>query len=220
MLFAKPTSKGTGAEFWGDCNDLETLYGTMSKLANPSSSLENSNGRNEQLLTIIPYEIRHAYQEERLIDHKILNGVDTYTTYYGFRADWITILYTISALRYNAGMVATTELDQSNLMQFEHWTREALYMYDSKGAYSIEQFINKRLDTSTKYVFLIHQELIRRYYSMKPNKTRFRSIPQLLVSLGYGGKLDAFIKQVKLEAKPLGCTVEDLEYDHPTSIIW
>ena len=41
MLFAKPTPKGTGAEFWGDCNDLESLYGTMSKLAEPSN-LSNS----------------------------------------------------------------------------------------------------------------------------------------------------------------------------------
>ena len=219
MLFAKPTPKGTGAEFWGDCNDLESLYGTMSKLAEPSN-LSNSYARNEQLLTIIPYDLRRAYQEERLIDHNILNGVDTYTTYYGFRADWITILYTISALRYNAGMTATDELDQSNLLQFEHWTREALHKFDSKGAYDIEQFINGRIDVSTKYVYLIHQELIQRYYSMKPNKTRFRSIPQLLVSMGYGEKLDAFIRQIEFEAKSLGCTIDDLEYDDITSIIW
>ena len=219
MIFAKPTPKGTGAEFWGDCNDLESLYGTMSKLAEPSN-LSNSYARNEQLLTIIPYDLRHAYQEERLIGHYILNGVDTYTTYYGFRADWITILYTISALRYNAGMTATNELDQSNLLQFEHWTRKALHVFDSKGAYAIEQFINGRIDVSSKYVYLIHQELIQRYYSMKPNKTRFRSIPQLLISMGYGKKLEAFINQVELEAKSLGCTIDDLEYDDITSIIW
>lgn len=219
MLFAKPTPKGTGAEYWGDCNDLVSLYGTMSKLAKTSNS-SNSYARNEQLLTIIPYELRHAYQEERLIDHNILNGVGTYTTYYGFRADWITVLYTISALRYNAGMVATDELDQSNLMQFEHWTRKALYKFDSKGAYAIEQFINGRIDVSTKYVYLIHQELIQRYYSMKPNKTRFRSIPKLLVSMEYGEKLDAFIKQVELEANIMGCTIEDLEYDDIISTIW
>lgn len=220
MLFAKPTPKGTGAEFWGDCNDLESLYETMSKLANPLSSPENSYARNEQLLTIILYDIRHAYQEERLIDHNILNGVDAYTTYYGFRADWITILYTISALRYNARMVPTDELDQSNMMQFEHWTRKALHMFDSKGANAIEQFINCRIDVSTKYVYLIHQELIQRYYSMKPNKTRFRSIPQLLVSMGNGEKLDTFIRQVELEAKSLGCTIDDLEYDDVISIVW
>jgi len=219
MLFAKPTPKGTGAEFWGDCNDLESLYGTMSKLAEPSN-LSNSYARNEQLLTIIPYDLRHAYQEERLIDHNILNGVDTYTTYYGFRADWITILYTISALRYNAGMTATDELDQSNLVLIEYCTRKALYEFDPIGASAIEQFINSRIDVSTKYVYLIHQELIRQYYSMKPNKTRFRSIPQLLISMEYGKNLEAFIKQVELEAKSLGCTIEDLEYDEITSIVW
>ncbi len=220
MLFAKTTPKGTGAEFWGDCNDLECLYKTMSKLATLTDSSENSYARNEQLLSIIPYDLRHAYQEERLVNHSILNGVDTYTTYYGFRADWITILYTISALRYNAGKVATDELDQSNLTQFEYWTRKAFHEFDPKGAASIEQFINRRIDVSTKYVYLIHQDLVQRYFSMKPNKTRFRSIPHLLMSMGYGQELDALIKQVELEAKSFGCNVEDLECDDITSIIW
>lgn len=220
MLFAKPTPKGTGAEFWGDCNDLESLYDTMSKLATLSEPSESSYARNEQLLSIIPYDLRHAYQEERLVDHNILNGVDTYTTYYGFRADWITILYTISALRYNAGMVDTDQLDQSNLAQFEYWTRKALHEFDPKGAASIEQFINCRINVSTKYVYLIHQDLVYRYFSMRPTKTRFRSIPHLLMSMGYGEKLDAFIKHVELEAKALGCTIEDLECDDITSIIW
>jgi len=220
MLFAKPTPKGTGAEFWGDCNDLESLYKTMSKLASFSDSSESSYARNEQLLSIIPYDLRHAYQEEGLINHNILNGVGTYTTYYGFRADWITILYTISALRYNAGMMTTDELDQSNLAQFEYWTRKALYEFDPKGAASIEQFINRRIDVSTKYVYLVHQDLVQRYFSMKPNKTRFRAIPRFFMSMGYGHELDAFIKQVELEAKSFGCNIEDLVCDDITSIIW
>lgn len=220
MLFAKTTPKGTGAEFWGDCNDLESLYDTMSKLANLSDSSESSYARNEQLLSIIPYDLRHAYQEERLIDRNILNGVDTYTTYYGFQSDWVTILYTISALRYNAGMAATDELDQCNLTQFEYWTRKALHEFDPKGAASIEQFINRRIDVSTKYVYLIYQDLVQRYLSMKPTKTRFRSIPHLLMSMGYGQELDALIKQVELEAKSFGCNIEDLVCDDITSIIW
>lgn len=220
MLFAKPTPKGTGAEFWGDCNDLESLYDTMSKLSQPITPSDSSYARNEQLLSIIPYEVRHAFQGDRLVDNTINNGFDANTTYYGFNADWITILYTISSLRYNAGIMVTDELDQSNLMLFEYWTMKALHMYDEKGAVLIEQFVNKCIDTTSKYVYLIHQDLVRRYFSMKPGKTRFRSIPQLLISMSYGEELNAFIKHVELEAKELGCSIEDLECDDITSIIW
>ena len=220
MLFAKPTPKGTGAEFWGDCNDLESLYNTMSRLSQPTKTSDSSYARNEQLLSIIPYDVRHAFQGERLIDRNILNGVNKHTTYYGFRSDWITLLYTISALRYNAGMMTTNELDQSNLLQLEYWTCKALHMYDDKGANSIELFINSRIDVSSKYVYLIHQELVNRYFSMKPGKTRFRFIPQLLMSMGYGEELNKFIKHIELEAKALDCNIEDLEYDDNTSIIW
>lgn len=220
MLFAKPTPKGTGAEFWGDHYDLESLYGTMKKLSQDSNSSESTYARNEQLLPIIPFDLRHAYQEERLIDRNILNGVDIYNTYYGFRADWITILYTISALRYNAGMTVTDELDQSNLILFEYCTRKALHMYDDKGANQIELFINSRIDVTTKYVYLIYDNLRQRYLSMRPGKTRFRFIPHLLMSMRYGQELDAFIKQVELEAKAFGCNVEDLICDDITSIIW
>lgn len=220
MLFAKPTPKGTGAEFWGDCNDLESLYDSMSKLAQTSELSESSYARNEQLLSIIPHEVRHAFQEERLIDRNILNGVGVYSSYYGFRSDWITLLYTISALRYNAGMTATNELDQSNLMQLEYWTRKALYKYDDKGANTIKLFINRRIDVSTKYVYLIHQNLVHQYFSLKPGKTRFRGIPNLLISMGWGKKLDDFIQNVELEAKQLGCSIDNLEYDYIDHIIW
>lgn len=220
MLFAKPTPKGTGAEFWGDCNDLECLRDTIVKLSHPMRTDECSYARNEQLLEIVRDNVQHAFQQELLIDSNVNNGVDENTTYYGFRLDWITLLYTISALRYNAGMVATDELDQCNLTQFEYWTRKALHEFDPKGAASIEQFLNRRIDVSTKYVYLIHQDLVQRYLSMKPTKTRFRSIPHLLKSMGYGEELDAFIKHVELEAKALGCTIEDLECDDVTSIIW
>lgn len=220
MLFAKPTPKGTGAEFWGDCNDLKSLYDTMKKLSQPSSVSDGSYARNEQLLSIVSYEVRHAFQADRLVDNTIDNGADVATTYYGFCSDWITLLYTISALRHNAGRMPTDELDQSNLIQLEYWTREALHMYDCIGAKTIEQFIGNRIDVSTKYVYLIQQDLVRRYFSLKPGKTRFRTIPHLLMSMGYGKELDSFIKHIEDEANELGCNIEDMECDEMAPIIW
>lgn len=220
MLFAKTTPKGTGAEFWGDCNDLESLYSTMSILSLCDNQKDNgAYARNQQLLTIIPYEVRHAFQGARLIDKKIKNG-NGFSCYYGFRADWITILYTISALRYNAGFCATNELDQSNLLLFEYWTRQALHQFDDKGANYIELFINQKIDITSEYVYLIHQELIHRYFYMKPSKTRFRSIPQLLISMANGKDLDDFIKEINHDAEVNNCSISMLDYKGVPNIIW
>lgn len=218
MLFAKPTPKGTGAEFWGDYCDLTSLHATMSKLSLMDCIDKDSNPRNNKLLSIIPYEVRHAYQGDRLINDKIDNGNNTSTTYYGFRTDWITILFTISSLRYNAGMHTTDVLDQCNLALFEYSTRQALMLYDEKGARSISMFINRGIDVTSKYVYLVHQHLVNQYFSTKPGKIRFRSIPSMLISMT-GKRLTDFIKEIEDQAARLGCTIHDLEYeDH--DIIW
>ena len=190
MLYAKPTPKGTGIEFWGDCNDLQSLYDTMNKLANYGND-PNSYERNEHLLTIVPYEVRHAFQGDRYKTN-IDNG-KTKTTYYGFRLDWITLLYTISALRHNAGLMATDDLDQSNLLLLEHCTRESLYAYDALGARSVELFINQRIDVTHKHVYQIHQHLLNIYFSEKPTKRRFRNIPSLLISV-CGQDMEEFLQ--------------------------
>lgn len=217
MLFAKPTRKGTGIEFWGDYNDLVSLYYTFLKLSSGTQFDEGSHVRNEHLLIIIRSDIYYAFHGSRLINNKIDNGGQQYTTYYGFHTDWITVLYTISALRYNAGYVVIDEEDLCNLNKFEYWTRKALRLYDDKGAKYIELFINKRIDITTKYVYAIYLHICCKYLGMKPNKTRFRNIPTLLIL-----KDDEFFKiktNAEIEANMAGCGINDYDVDY-TGIEW
>lgn len=208
MLYANSTPKGTGIEIWGDYNDLESLHATMVKLANNGID-PNSYERNAHLLSIVPFEVRHAFQGDRY-KTDVDNG-NTKTTYYGFRVNWITLLYTISALRYNAGLMATDDIDQSNLLLLEHWTRESLYAYDALGARFVELFINRRIDVTHKHVYQIHQHLLNIYFSEKPTKRRFRNIPSLLISV-CGQDMEEFLQYNDI-------TYEN-ELDTDRGIVW
>lgn len=212
MLYAKPTRKGTGIEFWGDRNDLTSLYDTFNTLSYSEFINPQTYARNEQLLSIIPYEIRHAFQGDLLVDNKIDNG-DINTTYYGFKTDWITLLYSISALRYNAGLQPTNELVQGNLFLLEYWTRSALHNYDAMGADVIETYINNKIDVSTKYLYHIHQHAVRLFFCYKPGVKRFRLIPNILNRLMPGTYLDSLIKNIDESAKECNCDIRELEID-------
>lgn len=176
MLFAKTTPKGTGIEFWGDYNDLASLYDTIIKL----SDLDCNHERNRHVLPIIRLQISSALKGNELKNNSIENGLGQ-TSYYGFRLDWITLLYSISALRYNAGMLPTDEIDQCNLMQLEYWTRKTLEDYDPEGAKFLKLFINKRIDVADEHIGMRHHSLLIKYFSIKPGKKRFRYISSLLV---------------------------------------
>lgn len=180
MLVANPTKNGYGIQFWGDYNDIRCLYDIMSELSyyDPSSS-PASKERNERLLTIVPYEARHAYQEERLVDNTYING-NGHTTYFGFEVDWITIIFTYAALRYNAGHQPTDEITQSYLYQLKFWIRDAMRKYDPVGAQNLEQYLDGGLNVSSSNIYIIHQELVEKYNKTKAGKLRFRSISSML----------------------------------------
>lgn len=221
MLFAKPTKAGTGAEFWGDYNDLVSLYNTILKLSSANQTDEGSCARNEYLLMHIRSDINNAFRGKGLIDSRIENGFHQFTTYYGFHEDWITILYTISSLRYNAGYIVINEEDLCNLNMFEYCTRKALHNYDDKGAKFIELFINKRIDITSKYTYIIYQHTHFQYLNTKPSKTRFRDIPKLFMTSNSDNILKGIINKAEIDANIDKCNINDLYIDYDdNTIIW
>lgn len=180
MLVANHAKDGNGIQFWGDYNDIRCLYDIMSELSyfDPQKDIQ-AEERNERLLTIVPYEARHAYQGERLIDNTFING-NGHTTYFGFEVDWITMLFTYAALRYNAGHQPTNEITQSYLYQLKFWIHDSMKKYDPVGTLWLEPYINGGIFISSPRVYEVHQELMQEYASLKPGKLRFRAIPSLL----------------------------------------
>lgn len=212
MIFAKPTPKGGGLTFWGDYNDLVSLHESIDNLSLLYFKDCNVNTGSENLLSIIQYNIRHAYQGKNLVDTHIDNGT-SHTVYYGFTIDWITILFTISELRYKAGRKPTNEIVQSHLFQLEYWIEKSLYQYDTQGAQNIAFFLQRGINTTSQYTFLLYQHILKQFFSQKSGKKRFRSIPELLTITFQRRKLDELIDQWNKSAEFNNCEISDLEYD-------
>ncbi len=217
MIYANPTIYGTGIEIWGDYEDLANLYNTMDKLMMFEAKGNSAIGRCYLISTILQ-EIRHCIKGHREIENKTDNNNNN-TTYYGFKVDWITLLYTISALRYNAALISTDNLDQCNLYQLEYWTSTALEKYDFEGARYIKLFINARIDITSEYIYPIYQNVLSMYLTQKPSKKRFRNITNLITSMSSGEKLTDFITEIRLFMLTNECSINDIEIGKDIPII-
>lgn len=212
MLQAYPTIKGTGIELLGDYADLCNLYSTFQKLFKEDTEIERERTR---ILTIMSYEIRHAYQGDRLVK-KVEYDAGNKVSYYGCRIDWITLLYTISCLRDHAGFIVLDELDHANLLVLEYFCKKALFEYDAQGANIIQNFINARIDTHDKFVYLIHQEIVNQFYRMRPGKNRFRQIPKLLIQYSYHTPAYNLLEMhINTLLQQTGDTISNIESNYP-----
>ncbi len=170
MLEVHPTKHGTGVEFIGTYNDLASLYDTMTKLSMTNIEFLSED---ERLLTIIPYDLRHAFQGDREVYKNNLT--------FGFKTNWITLLYTIACLRHHQNYIPLTKIDLANLLVFEELTEQAMLMYDPRGHAALQPFIGMRINIGTQYTYLAHREAANDFLSMRPGKIRFRMIPKILM---------------------------------------
>lgn len=220
MLQGFPTKKGTGISIYGDYGDLANLYETVHKVANRLDDSKASMKGQSQLLMSFAYELRKAYSGQRLIEKLTWSNSDV-VSYYGFNYLWTDLLFTISALRANAGYVVTDELDQANLYLLEFVTRKALRQYDSSGAAQIEEYIGKWINVGNELVFLVNQAIDIEYLNLKPSKSRFRGIPKLLSKYStHTPEYARFRQDLEESAAQLNCKVLDIEFDGFPEILW
>ena len=192
MLQFEPTKHGTGVKVIGDYGDLYGLYQTFLKLSHESN--HRTHHERNSLLTVMSYEIRHAYQHDRLCEKRFFDA-DNEVTYLGCYIDWVTLLFTISCLRDNASYAILNELDQANLYLLEHWCKEAMFAYDPQGANELQSFINARIPTNDELVYHIYQDMVNEFYRMKPGKQRFRKIANLFYKYRWYGEYYNSLKE-------------------------
>lgn len=177
MLQFEPTKHGTGVTILGDYGDLNSLHQTFWNLMPTSSNV--SDRERVRLISIMSYEIRHAYQHHRLCEERSY-GNDDKVMYYGCQIDWICLLFSISCLRHEASYKSLGKNDLANLYLLEYWTEQTMLKFDSQGASVLKHFINARINVSDDLIFHIYQSVWREFMSMKPGKARFRKIPELI----------------------------------------
>ena len=199
---------------------MANLYETVHKLARRLDEHKRATKGQSDILMSFAFELRKAFSGSRLIEKLTWNNGDQ-PTYYGFRYLWTDLLFTISALRANAGYVATDELDQANLYLLEYIARKALHAYDSLGATQIEQFIGKWIDIGNELVYVVNQAINVDYLMSKPSKNRFRSIPALLRKYSvHTPEYKRFIENLNQSAERLNCSILEIDFEGYPEVIW
>lgn len=212
MIEAYPTKRGTGVEFRGTYNDFASLYDTMTKLA--MTNIETLS-EDERLLTVVPYDLRHAFQGDREVYKESLT--------FGFKTNWITLLYTIACLRLHQNYISLNKIDMANLLILESITEEAMLQYDPQGYAELRWFIGSRVNVGNKYTYLAYRGAANDFFSMSVGKKRFRYIPKLLIKWGIGSPTYSnFCKEIDRYIAENKCEIDQIDSqivgdDH---IIW
>lgn len=212
MIEAYPTPKGTGVEFIGTYNDLSSLYDTMNKLS--SLNIE-ALAEDERLLTIMSYDLRHAFRGDREVYKK--------NQTFGFKINWISLLYTISCLRHHQIYVALGKIDIANLLILEELTEKAMFNYDPNGYAQLKHFIGQRISVGDNLTYLVHREVANDFFSMKSGVKRFRKIPELFIKWSWGSSAyKVFEEYIKQYMEENSCNVADIDrdIDNENSIVW
>lgn len=221
MLQGYPTRNGTGITIYGDYNDLRTLYWMVIKISERPSLIADD----PQSVTLMAfaYEVRKAYSGQRLKEELIFDE-DRKIEYLGFQYLWTDLLLILNVLRYQAGYVATNELDQANLYLHEHITKKALESYDPEGAVSLKDLIGQRIYINDPLLCQINEFVNIEYLKQKPTKKRFRSL-HLLKSNHFspfskeGKELRQFLEAKANEIKALVTEISFDDKEFP-DIIW
>ncbi|GAB0481673.1 hypothetical protein KML24007_04190 [Alistipes indistinctus] len=212
MIEAYPTKHGTGVEFIGTYNDFASLYDTMTKLAMTNIEMLSED---ERLLTVIPYDLRHAFQGDREVYEK--------TQMFGFKTNWVTLLYTIACLRHHQNYVPLDKVDLANLLIFESLTENAMLQYDPQGYAELRWFVGMRINIGDKYAYLAYREAANDFFSMPNGKKRFRSIPRILIKWGIGSpEYNNFCKEIDKYIEDNNCHISHIDRDisGDENIVW
>ena len=214
MLQAMPTKRGTGLLVLGDYYDLQNLYAAVHKLADRA---EKAQPPHSGLLLGFAYELRKAYDGKRLTHHDPATGI----TYSGFQYLWTDILLITNVLRFQAGQVLMTEVEQACLYLLEAATKSALMAYDPHGAAALLALVGRGLWIHEPLLEPMIQLIDLRYMLEKPSKARFRTIASRLLALsGTHPQGQQLVQHLTNQAAQLGCSPEELYTEYPETIVW
>jgi hypothetical protein len=222
MLQGYPTKNGTGIAILGDYGDLTSLYETVHEISNTLDEFSIQTKGQYQLLMNLAYEIRKAYSGQRLIEKFKFDGDDHELHYFGFKVVWTDILIFIATLRHTAGYIRTNNLHQANLYMLEYVVERELSNYDKEGTSLITDSVERIINISNHFCFIIYQAIHIKFVAAQSGKKRFRNIPNLIANhfLEWKPEYKELIQSFELSAKQQNCDITDLEFNDFPDIKW
>jgi len=218
MLHLLPTKHGTGVTVWGSYIDLNLLYQTRNNLKT-SDYTRDIEGSIERIIDVFGYEIRHAFQGDRLTKTVDLQD-NQETKYYGFNFSWIDLFFSISCMRHNAAYSELNKLDLAMFFILEYEVEKAMDLYDLQGSKMNLPFINGVFVRHEK-LWQYYNEILYMYLSEKPSKKRFRNLRNYFFGMQNFAPITNIIERnINRAMVDLNCSIWDIDYQEYENVIW
>ncbi|WP_290797858.1 DUF6904 family protein [Flavihumibacter sp. UBA7668] len=222
MFQANPTPKGTGASIYGSYEDLCFLHEFIHNLIDGLKESVPEQEAQSKLLLNFAYELRKAYEGQRIFKSEESPNNRSENILYGFQIVWTDLIIYLITIRELTAYSITDKGQQGILYLLEFAVEKALDKYDPIGGMEIKALLLRRIPTFTPYAFIQYQALHREFTFGKGGKTRFRKIPKLINA--YFNEWDpahkSFIEELKASAKKINCEITQLTTKSFPKIEW
>lgn len=153
MIYTLPTKRGIGLQLWGTFDDLNDLYEVIGHFwGNESFKRLKGYDNRDELISGFSYEIRHAYQGDRL-KRKRSHFSSEKNRYYGAQFSWVHILFSLTALRYNMRLVTYSKFDLATFLTLEFCIEKSMKEFDAEGAQKLLPFIEGAIYPENEYLY-------------------------------------------------------------------
>ena len=207
MLYGKSTPKHAGITIYGEYYDLRNLYDVVQYLAQSPYLAP----RFHEFLQSFCYDLRHAYQGDRIVD-KREEFHDASSTYFGVHIVWPLVPIYIKILRYCASLMPTPRMHQGYLYLLDNVVLQALLIAKAEISDRVIAWIDHYPMFGENYYTDYFNVICKEYlFNTKPGMTRLARLPQILQILSpLSEDYRAFALHLEQIAKEKGCDPQEL----------
>ncbi len=203
MYYILPTARCLGVEFWGNQFELANLYDQLNKFFIVRDDLKHKNGGGiEKILSSFLYEIRHAYQHDRLIKEDK----------FGCKISWVHLFFSIGAIKYNMSIVDHNKQDKALILNLEYWTEKCLDSHGLKIANLLKPYVDDAIFMGNENIYQYMRMINFEFFSLKGGKRGLKKLHELMATAVYGTvEYEAYKNQLIVDAELNNCKTYELE---------
>lgn len=210
MIFAKPTKFNAGLAIYGDYVDFTSLHSSIHEIADEDN---NDLGEIGEFILGLAYEIRHAYQGDRLMLEMEGGSVKepTRSVYLGFNTLWTTFLPQLAMLRDAASYQVLGRNIQSDLWRLQACAEEALMKSDANVALACMDWLKNAPRFSTDYYLEFIGDSSYTYIHKHSGKRRIKHLPDILREMSHYSKAyKKFVTELEKFAAEKNCSPKSI----------
>ena len=178
MIFSKQTKFNAGLTTYCDYIDFTSLHSSIHEIAAENNNL----GEIGEYILGLAYEIRHAYQGDRLTSKMEGSPMKepTESVYLGFNVLWTVFLPQLAMLRDAAAYQVLNRNIQADLWRLEACAEESLLKAGADVGLECLEWLKNAPPFHANYYLEFIGDLSYSYIHLHTGKRRFKQLPDIL----------------------------------------